>query len=191
MHQEGEAIRNGVLQTTFFMRRHLESPVPSSTENQHKLDKHYLESIEKFHNSVKELSDYLYPAYIDESLPLAIQHLLDTWKNRSGLKLEYELPTEWSDEACERIHLFLMLLEEFLRIYVLEVTNNPSVYVKLKQQKTLSELMIQFTYSEESKLNDIKTVDDIFHLYRTIEILLSAKCYHHRRHKTETWYLRW
>ncbi len=191
MHQEGEAIRNGVLQTTFFMRRHLESPVPSSTETQHKLDKRYLESIEKFHDSLKELSDYLYPAYIDESLPLAIQHLLDTWKNRSSLNLEYELPTEWGDEACERIHLVLMLLEEFLHTYVLEVTKNPAVCVKLKQQTTLSELMIQVTYPEESNLTDIKTSDDIFHLSRTIETLLKAKCYYHRRHQTETWYLRW
>ena len=190
MHKEGEAIRNGVLQTTFFMRRHLESPVPGSVETKHKLDKHYLESIEKFHNSLKELSDYLYPAYIDESLPLAIQHLLDTWKC-SGVNLEYELPTEWGDETCERIHLVLMLLEEFLHIIVSEVTNNPTVCVKLKQEQTQSELTIQVTYSKESNLTDIKTLDDTFHLFRTVEILLFAKCYRHRRHKTETWYLRW
>ncbi len=173
------------------MRRHLESPVPSSTETQHKLDKRYLESIEKFHDSLKELSDYLYPAYIDESLPLAIQHLLDTWKNRSSLNVEYELPTEWGDETCERIHLVLMLLEEFLRILVSEVTNNPTVCVKLKQEKTLSELIIEVTNSKESDLTDIKTSDDIFHLSRTVEILLFGKCYRHRRHQTETWYLRW
>jgi hypothetical protein len=38
MHQEGEAIRDGMLQSTFFIRRHLESPLPSNAEAQDKLD---------------------------------------------------------------------------------------------------------------------------------------------------------
>ena len=192
MRQEGEAIRNGILQNTFVMRRHLESPLPSNPEIQQKLDIHHLENIEQFHYSLRELSDYLYPAYIDESLPLAIRYVLDTWKNRfSSLDIEYELPTEWRDESSDRSQVILMLLEEFLDLVVLEVTINPTICVRLKQQKTLSELVIQVTFSKETKLTDIKTSADIFHLSRTVEILLFGKCYRHRRHQTETWYLRW
>ncbi|MGB6298282.1 MAG: hypothetical protein WBF90_19140 [Rivularia sp. (in: cyanobacteria)] len=193
MRQEGEAIRNGVLQNTFVMRRHLESPLPSSPESQQKLDTHYLENIEKFHYSVRELSDYLYPAYIDESLPLAIRYVLDTWKNRfPGLNIECELPTEWRDEPSDRSQVILMALEELLACHVSNNSNNFSLFVSLILQGNLNELMIKFTYLDVSKFTyNVVTTDDLLHLCRALKFLLSGKCSRYRQNQAEIWCLRW
>ncbi len=193
MRQEGEAIRNGVLQNTFVMRRHLESPLPSSPESQQKLDTHYLENIEKFHYSVRELSDYLYPAYIDESLPLAIRYMLDSWKNRfPSLNIECELPTEWRDEPSDRSQVILMALEELLTYCVSNVSNNFSLFVSLTLQGNLSELMIKFTGLDMSKFTSTTaSTDDLLHLCRALKFWLSGKCSRYRQNQAEIWYLRW
>jgi hypothetical protein len=200
MRQEGEAIRNGVLQNTFVMRRHLESPLPSSREIQQKLDTHYLENMEKFHYSLRELSDYLYPAYIDESLPLAIRHLLDTWKNRfPSLNIEYNLPTEWRDESGvrsasasgNRSQVILMALEEFLFCLVSNNLTNCSVFVSLTLQGNLSELMIKLTDLDVSKFTFIAATTDLLHLCRALKFWISGECFYCRQNQAEICYLRW
>jgi hypothetical protein len=193
MRQEGEAIRNGILQNTFVMRRHLESPLPSSPEIQQKLDIHHLENIEQFHYSLRELSDYLYPAYIDESLPLAIRHVLNTWKNRfPSLNIEYELPTEWHDESGDRSQVILIALEELLTWSVSNTSNNFSLLVSLTLQGNLNELMIKFTGLDVSKFTlTTATTEDLLHLCRALKFWISGKCFHCRQNQAEIWYLRW
>lgn len=185
MRQEGEAIRNGVLQNTFIMRRHLESPLATSSESQQKLKTHYLENIEKFHYSLRELSDYLYPAYIDESLPLAIRHVLDTWNRRfPSLNIESELPTEWSDKSSDRSQVILIALEELLAYCVSNNSSNFSLFVSLTPQGNWNELMIKFTAIAS-------TTDDLLHLCRALKFWLSGKCSRYRQNQAEIWYLRW
>ncbi|MBD2207855.1 hypothetical protein H6G33_36610 [Calothrix sp. FACHB-1219] len=185
MRQEGEAIRNGVLQNTFIMRRHLESPLATSSESQQKLKTHYLENIEKFHYSLRELSDYLYPAYIDESLPLAIRHVLDTWNRRfPSLNIESELPTEWSDKSSDRSQVILIALEELLAYCVSNNSSNFSLFVSLTPQGNWNELMIKFTAIAA-------TTDDLLHLCRALKFWLSGKCSRYRQNQAEIWYLRW
>ncbi|MBD2241355.1 hypothetical protein H6G35_33015 [Aulosira sp. FACHB-113] len=193
MRQEGEAIRNEVLQNTFVLRRHLESPLPTSSESQHKLNTHYLENIEKFHYSLKELSDYLYPAYVDESLPLAIRHMLDTWNKRfPSLNIQYELPNEWREESRDRSQVILIALEELLNYCVSNTSTNFSLFVSLTLQGNLNELMIKFTDLDVSKSTlTAATTDDLLHLCRALKFWLSGKCSRYRQNQTEIWYLRW
>jgi hypothetical protein len=192
MHQQGDIIRNGLLQNTFVIRRHLELPLSSNVEMQQKLDNQYLENIEKFHHSLKQLSDYLYPAHIDYSLPLAIRYLLDTWKNNSpSLNLKYELPTDWRDESHERSHLILIAIEELLHIFVSDISSYSSVFVSLKSHQHLGELMIQITYPEVPDITSKPPSSDLIYLCLAVKFLTSCQCFYRQQNQKTMWYLRW
>jgi hypothetical protein len=193
MCQEGEAIRNGLLQESFVVRRHLELSALDSSGIQFSQHQYYLTTIEKFHHSLKELSDYLFPAHIDDSLSLAIKHLLVEWKLHSPeLKLSMDLPADLKSDRPQVRRIILMALEEILHLSSVNSYSQNlklvSLSVDLKNQEYFSKLKVEFNY--KNLCQGTQTIEYDY-LRRAFHFLTFGKCWYCRQGNAEIWYFHW
>ena len=192
MCQEGQAIQNGLLQESFVIRRNLEISSVNPFFCQQQQEEYYLATIEKFHHSLKELSDYLSPAYIDDSLPLAVLHFLTKWKSRiPGLNLQMELPTEWHHELPYTSRLILMVLDELLQIILANIPSTLSIFISLKPRENFSELVVELTDLNISKKTYRSNFQELDYLRHTFKFLTFGECFYRHKENTETWYFFW
>lgn len=192
MRDEGELIREGILQDLFIFRRNLELSKVNSGENQRKLENYDLETFEKIHHSLKILSEYLYPAHIDDSLSLAIVCLLESWKLRiPGLNLQFNVPNDWQKETYEGSRIILMILEELLQITLPLISPSVSIFTSLEQQGYGSELTVKLTSPDISKLTSSSCSQQLDSLKHTFKFLTSGKCFYRKENSTQIWYFYW
>ncbi|HBW33073.1 MAG TPA: hypothetical protein DEF48_23970 [Nostoc sp. UBA8866] len=192
MYHEGEAIQNGLLQESFVIRRYLEVSSINPAFYQQPEAKYYLATIEKFHHSLKELSDYLYPAHIDNSLPLAIWHLLNKWKARlPGLNLKIELPTVWHQELPSTSCFLLMILEEFMQIAAGNLSSRLSIYIRLKDSENCAELTVQITDTKIPQQTYISNFTELDYIRLIFKFFMIGKCFYHCNNNTEIWCFIW
>ena len=188
---EAERIRDGLLQETFAMRRSLEL-FQIKRETSAEYHQVLLKKIEKFHHFLEQLSDRLNPPYLEDSLPLAIQHSLESWQRcDSKLNFQLELPASWSHELPERNRAILMTIDELLRITLAKIEQETSIHIKLSQQRHRGELMVQIYYPDVSTLNSTFDLEDWEYLKQSFQILASGRCDRSRKERTITWYFRW
>ena len=175
LYCETERIRNGLLQESLAMRRSIELLLGDSCEISLQSVRDWLTGIEKFHHSLGQLSDRLSPPYVEESLPLAIQYLLELWQTYNPkLNIQMELPRDWPDESPECSRVILIALDELLRITLSEVAtshlgNNTDTENRLRafQQcetdkigmlpsNVLTELSIHVSLKKQEKFGEIE-----------------------------------
>jgi hypothetical protein len=193
MCKEGEAIRNGLLQESFVIRRHLELSALDSSRIQTPQHQYYLTTIEKFHHSLKELSDYLFPAHIEDSLSLAIKHLLIESKLPSPeLQLEMDLTVDLERDSLQVRRIILIALEEILRLNLLNIYSPAlrlvALSLHLKNEENFRELKVKFNYNHLYQRTRIIEYD---YLRRAFQFLTFGKCWYCHQDNTEIWYFRW
>ena len=136
LSREAEKIRDGLLQESFTLRRILELSLLNEDLTSTQLNQDLLEKMEKFHQSLEQLSDRLSPAYIEDSLPLAIQCVVESWQtSNSNVKIEMELPAVWRQEPLDRSLLILKILDELLQMSSSELVTELSIHISLKEQR--------------------------------------------------------
>jgi hypothetical protein len=193
MCQEGEAIRNGLLQESFVLRRHLELSALNDSEVKPPHHQYYLTTIENFHHSLKNLSDYLLPAHVDESLSLAIKHLFIKCKlDFPELRLDMDMPTDIDRDTSQFRRIVLMVLEEILNLILLNVYSHNfklvSLSVDLKNKNNLNDLTVKFHYEHSDQRTRITEYE---YLRRVFNFLSSGKCWYRYQDNTEIWYFHW
>ncbi|BAY22245.1 hypothetical protein NIES2100_20080 [Calothrix sp. NIES-2100] len=192
MYQEAEMIHNDLLQESFVIRRQLEISSLNPSLYQQMPEQCYLATIEKFHHSLKELSEYLSPAHIEDSLPLAIQHVLVKWRARiPELNLQMELPTEWPPESLYTIRVILIALEELLQIIFSNIPNKLSIFVSVKTLGNFHELMVCCTDLNISQQTYIWHFTELDYLRHAFNFLTSGKCFYQHKYNTAIWHFRW
>lgn len=142
--RDAEMIRDGLLQESFTLRRtlelHLVNPPKLTKESNHEL----LTTFERFHHDLKELSDRLSPPFLDDSLPLAIQHLLNGWQASYPLiQIQSNLPSDWQAQTYEQSRLILAMLNELLKISLSDASTAAIIMLCLTAQENVSELTIE------------------------------------------------
>jgi hypothetical protein len=189
---EAEKIRESLLQESFTMRRSLELSLGNQVENIDQFGEDWLEKIESFHQSLQELNDRLSPAYIEDSLPLAIQCIVEAWKRRHPqLKFEMKLPVDWRQETLDRSRVILMALDELLRITLSEHLKEASIFISLMPQGKLGELQVQIAYPDVGIQSNYLGLKDLDYLCQAFRFLTSGQCFCERNDLTVTWYFRW
>jgi hypothetical protein len=192
MCQEAETIRNGLLQESFILRRNLELLGANCLPNHHLQENYYLTTIEKFHHSLKELSDYLSPAYIDDSLPLAIRSILEMWKLRfPELNMDIELTSDLHDTSHQLNRVILTVLEELLQLTFLNVLTSPAMFVSLKSRGDSNQFIVSFSYNNVSKSSKSSHSVEFGYLRRMYKLLTFGECIYRLKDNTETWYFLW
>lgn len=199
MSQEADLIRNNILQELFTLRRHLELSQEYDTENiNYKnndsgniINKYDISNIQKIHNSLKELSEYLYPPHIEDGLPLAIFSLTKLWELRfSKLTINYEVPKVWSYESEETNRMILMVIHELLQLTITQ-TDAASISINLQRQLNFNKLEIKINVLELSNIIDKKYLKNINLLQRIFNIFINGKCSFKNKDNTQVWFFTW
>lgn len=193
MRYEGEVIRETILQDLFIFRRSLELFQVQSGEIENQSEKYDLKTFENIHHSLKELSEYLYPAHVDDSLSLAIECLLESWKSDiPDLNLQMNVPSqERYRESYEFNRIILMVLEEFFQITLPLISEEVSISISLDWQKYRNKLTVKLNSPSIFKLESdscLQKLDFIKHIFR---FLTSGKCFYCKENSSQTWYFYW
>ena len=196
---ESDRIHNGVLQKVFTVRRELELSMLNEPEVLSGKHRDWLTQIEQIHSSLEALSSRLSPPYLEESLPLAIQAMLQSWTVRYPLTLKTELPLQWINESPEHNQTLLRLLNEVLRLSLieklsLEVLKNTVLWVDLSSIDCHAKLTVRITYPNAKIAGAIESTlfnREKRYLNRTFECLNSGKIFYYKNDIITQWCFRW
>lgn|GEM_PF-2265483 len=164
-YENAENLRNYVLQESFALRRHLELiGVPEPSGSTIKLWQAHmpllLESANRLHREVQGLSDQLSSPFLEDSLLLAIRHVIAAWeKEYPKVNFSLNLPAQWEPENEIQQDILTKVLDEclhlcltdlFLSEIVLSKIENDSercdVAIALHSRKNWHYLTIQMTF---------------------------------------------
>jgi hypothetical protein len=189
---EAEKIRDGLLQESFTIRRSLELSLLNEDSTSTKLNQDLLKKTENLYHCLNQLSDRLSPAYIEDSLPLAIQCLVESWQRcNSNVQIEMDLPTVWKQEPRDRSLLILRILDELLKIMLSELVTELLIHISLKQQEKIGELIVHISYPDILTLDSHWRRKDLDYLSQTFQFLTSGQCFRRREELTVAWHFRW
>lgn len=190
--QEAETARNGLLQESFALQRNLELWSVDAESSPKNINQYYLNNIKTLYHSVNELINHLSPPYIDDSLPLAIQYLLSTWKTRTAeVNFVVQLPKDWRQESevCSRV--VLLALDELLQIFLFQYAIPQQIAVSLKSEGDLGKLIVEMSYQDTIPENFFGKRQELIYLSRAFRFLVSGKCSYFQNEKTVIWKFSW
>lgn len=189
---EAEHIRDGLLQETFTMRRNLDLLFLDNVNLPNTQVQDSLKRIENFHHSLVKLSDRLFPESLQDSFPLAIESLLESWlASNPHIYFHIDMPIYWRYEPGERGLIILSLLEEFLTITLSEIFIPNSVHLSLKLKNEIGKIAVKITYSEKSSFFPNPYSIELDYLCQICQLLTSSKCFYHSHDFTIFWYFSW
>ena len=184
---EAEAIRDGLLQESFSVRRTLESL--TERENLSTQVQEWLKTLEQLHYSLIDVSDRLVPPHIEHSLPLALKWLSQSWQKNPQLKIETNLPTDWEDELTHSL-VVIRIVDELLRI-TLTAFNPEFLQISLKKHADIHELFLYISFPCLLTLISYSDLKELPYLRQTFRVLTSGQCFCHTEALTVKWCFRW
>ncbi|MDJ0735871.1 MAG: hypothetical protein QNJ47_17710 [Nostocaceae cyanobacterium] len=185
--REAEKIRNGLLQESFSIRRRLELLQLNNQELSNNTIQELLQKIDIWHQSLVQLSNYLFPDSLEHNLPLAIQLLLEQWLiSHSHLYLNLNIPTYWRQEAAERSLIVLIALDELLRITLPEAVIPIFIYLTLKLSENIGQMIVEINYPNVSTLIFYSHARELLYLSASFSFLTSGRCFLRRNNLTLT-----
>ncbi len=96
---EANKIREDFLQELFTVRQNLELLAIDNPESSIEKTQASLKQIDHLHRSLAQLSDRLFPSYLEDNLPLAIEYLLEPWiVSHPHLDFHISMPFSWRYE---------------------------------------------------------------------------------------------
>ncbi len=172
--QAAEFIRDGVLQAAFSLRRSLELSLLNAAPTPPTVQRELLTTFDHIHQDLKILSDRLSPPYWEDSLPLAIQHLLADWQRRyPSLKLVVTLPAEWQHSPTHH-HPILMLLNACLQVSLTQLTSELVITLNLQQHGQYG--VLDLTICPENSLVSFPYVQEFHYLEHISHLLMPGRC---------------
>lgn len=192
LYLEAKEIRDSLLQESFTIRRSLDLLAQDQLNFTTHKTQEYLKQADNFHHALMELSDRLFPAYIQDSLPLAIECLLEPWLTaNSYLHFHLDIPAYWRSEPADRSLIVLRALEELLILTLPNFLAYTSIFISLKQHKYTGQLNVQITYSDLSTASFYYSLKELKYLCTSFGFLTSGKCVCRRRKLSITCYFSW
>lgn len=192
---ESEQIHNGLLQEVFAIRRGLELSLVDETGASAIQNRDWLTKTEKLHESLAQLSDVLFPPYLGESLPLAIQSLIQSLIQSQvihpSITLKMLLPTEWHEMSPERDRIILNILHELLTLSLPAVAIADSHSVQLSSDGKRGELTISLTCGDRPALTALIHSKELAYLRRCFQCLTPGQCLCRVEALNITWRFRW
>ena len=178
-----DQIQNGLLQDLFALRLSLSAASSSSQPDA-------LIIVDRLHHSLKHLSEALTHPYLTDSLPLAIQSLLQQWQITHPIhQLQLDLPADWLVESPEQSRILLETLATWL-----ELTADPEIptllSVSLRQQANRAELTLRWldsntTQTAATHAKELRYLRDCF------RCLMPGHCHSEIHSQKIQWQFRW
>ncbi|WP_016953575.1 hypothetical protein [Anabaena sp. PCC 7108] len=191
---EAEKIRDGLLQESFTIRRSLDVLAIDNLSLSIDEIQECSKKIENFHHSLVQLSDRLCPTFIQDSLPLSIEYLLEPWLSfYPHSYFHIDMPDYWRYEPIECSLIILRALEELLIITLpkSESLIAFSMYIRLKKIRNMGQLVVKISYPDISTLILHSQLPELEYLYHSFNFLISGKCLHYNNNLRSFWHFYW
>lgn len=191
---EAEKIRDGLLQESFTIRRSLDVLTIDNLSLSIDGIQDCIKKVDNFHHSLVQLSDRLCPTFIQDSLPLSIEYLLQPWlSSHPHLYFHIDMPDYWRHEPTECSLIILRVLEELLIIALpeAELSIAVSLYIKLKQIGNMGQLVVKISYPDISTLIFHSQLPELEYLYHIFKFLISGRCLYYHRNLRSFWHFYW
>jgi hypothetical protein len=184
-------IQNQILQDLFALRLSVQAFSGDRLDTLEQQQQVWLTTTEHIHQQLNQLSLALVPAYLTESLPLAIQSSLKQWQiYHPHCPVQLDLPDAWPQETFERNHLILVTLKILLQ-QVIPVATPDSLQISLGDRAHNAVLSIKITYGDPLALKAATRAQELTYLYRCFRCLLPGRCFYHRQGSQATWHFEW
>lgn len=192
LSMEADKIREELLQELFTVRRNLELSAINNQELSIDKTQDSLKQINHLHRSLSQLSDRLFPSYLQDNFPLAIASLLERWiLSYPYLNFHISMPFSWRYESAEYSLIVLNALEELFVITLPELLTPTSINISLQQKHTLAQLVVKITHPDISILMPYSSLIELDYLCETFRILTSGKLFYRRNKYAVAYYFYW
>ena len=189
---EAEQIRDSLLQESFTIRRHLETLTTDNLDLSINKAQDCLVKVDNLHQSLTQLSERLFPIYLQYSFPCAIQCLLESWiVTYPHLRCYTDMPSLWRHETVENSLIVFTTIDELFRISLPDVLTQISIYITLKQHCKTRRIMVKIIYPDESTFTSHSKTAEQKHLCHSFQSLTSGKCFFESKNLSYCWYLHW
>lgn len=145
-----ERLREEPTQELFALRRSLELTSQGDANHLIADHQHYLTSLEHLFASLHRLKQSLHPAFVEDSLPLALRQKIEDWEHQNP-HFHYKLvmPTVWSFNAPYNSWLILDILDEWLIELGENFRNIREITFSLSEHSSEQQLIVAFSASEQ------------------------------------------
>lgn len=179
---QSEIIREDLLQQSFALRRALELGALESSTTINKQWEVCLNLIQDFNQSLENLSNELLPPFVEDSLPLALQHLIhqlsQQWEPEQTLiQISLDLPSDWPQQAPHQHRMILWCVRECLMM--LNKSANQHLYdLSLSLVKTDGIATLHLSLTREGlKSNRQQQFVDLHHMQQVFQVMMPGRCH--------------
>jgi hypothetical protein len=148
--QETDLIRNGVLQEMLALRRQLEVACQQHRETEVFSCDLQLTGLKRLYASLEAMCDRLESPFVQDSLPLALQHSWQRWQE--PIVLHLNLPLDWTPEPIELTRLLLLLIDQLFQQLATISASLQGGQLSLNSQDGLKRLHLQIAFADELPL---------------------------------------
>ncbi|MBE7384845.1 MAG: hypothetical protein F6J95_025960 [Leptolyngbya sp. SIO1E4] len=190
LNQEAELIRNKLLQEMFAIRRRLELSCETQPNAQAFDCETHLAELKRLYALLESLGNRLESPYLQDSLPLALQHTVQPWQTQ--LPLSTDLPPRWELDPIEHTRLLILFVETLLQ-HLASATPLPhDCDLRLQHQAELKELTVRVRYETWLPPAWISQISSPLQpLLKTFQLLMQGDYDQDLHPRTLTWVLRW
>lgn len=145
-----ERLREEPIQELFALRRSLELTSQGDASHLIADHQHYLTSLENLFASLRRLKQSLHPAFVEDSLPLALRQKIEEWEHHNP-HIHYKLvmPTVWSFNAPYNSWLILDILDEWLMALGEDSLTIREITFALSERSSEQQLLVAFSTPEQ------------------------------------------
>ena len=190
LHREADLIRNDLLQDMFAIRRCLELSCQTQPNAKDFGCESRLAELKHISTLLENLSDRLEMPFLQDSLPLALQHAIQP--RRQKIHLRAEFPPNWESEPVEQSRLLIMLADN---LFQLLVTADPSPHhcdITLQHQVGIKEFTFQALYRESLAPSlTAEASKSLRPILETFQLFTQGEYTQDIQSRSLTWSLRW
>jgi hypothetical protein len=174
--QESHQIRDQLLQQSFAIRRNIERDLAEGTEALPQKSQVWLNQLEQFHRDLEKLSDRLVPAYAEDSLPIAVQYLINSWQTRHPqVNFQLDIIGNWKPDSSARNLIIIKILDELFKIALAEHTAKTSIKVYLELNLYVDIEKVKMIYFNRFSIPTFSKQRDLEYLCKTFQFLTSGQ----------------
>ena len=190
LNHEADLIRNGVLQDMLVIRRRLELSCHTQPNAKEFGCERHLVELKRIYTLLENLGNRLESPYLQDSLPLALQHAVQPWRQK--IHLMAELPPTWDPEPVEQTRLLIGFVETLLLLLATVPIPPQQCDMTLRRQSGIKEFTFQIRYGESSLPSvAIEASRSLKPFLKTFQILTQGDYTQDLQPRSLTWILRW
>jgi hypothetical protein len=173
-----EIIRDGVLQDIFSLKRGLELSSLTGLSPPSSEMAVWIDQLELLYRNLDQLADRLHPPYLEDSLDLALQHMIGRWIDKyPGITLSIQHPRRLEPSMPGFNRILLFAVEQLLLLF-LRVQDMITVRVLLTEKDTLSILRLTLELTQQNLAHLDSALQEVEYLQLVFPVLVDGYFIH-------------